>query len=302
MITRSFTGSTVSVNGRDVGVIDDGQGGLAVVFLHGGAPGSAPYTPSADAWLPLLSALRLGCRIVAIDLPGAGATRAAPEELLVDGTAARVGEILTVLGVESAVLVPHGVASLAAFSLARAAVPAPRISGVCAIAPLGAAPTGDAASNITLLHPPRPAWTAECQRWALGRLCHRAAALSPSVVDAMAEAAQGTAHREAVAFAGEDGFQNRRTADLIASRAAFNGYCRDVGYETPMSLVWGSDDPLLSREVGQALFGILSTTRAHSEFSIVNRTGHFVFLDDPVTVARLVERFVAPCLSLSGTR
>ncbi len=303
MTTREVNRHDVTVDGRTVGVLERGAGDDAVVFLHGGTPAVSPYVGCADHWRPLLEAMPGDRRLVAIDLPGAGRSTL-PEgadglrELLVGGTAARVAAVIDALGIGRATIVSHGEGSLAAFLLARQAREGLQISGVMAIAPLAVAPTGDAGANLTLLNPPQPLWTCESQRWALSRLVERIDVVTSELVDIETAFAQGRPHLQAVDVLRDAPVPGSIQADRLAARAQFNAYCRETGYDVPISLVWGAVDPLLNLDVGRALFAILATTGAHLELNVVNRTGHFPALEDPAAVIRLLD----PFLGLTSTR
>ncbi|MCW2986883.1 MAG: hypothetical protein JWR63_4453, partial [Conexibacter sp.] len=130
----------IDVDGRPVRVLDRGAGSVATVLLHGGLAGHAAWEGSADLWRPLLERLG-GARVVALDLPGAGgSTVEHVGELTIAGLTERVGATLRALGVEIAVPVGHGEASLIALLLARETPDGVAIPAAVVIAADGAAP------------------------------------------------------------------------------------------------------------------------------------------------------------------
>jgi pimeloyl-ACP methyl ester carboxylesterase len=288
---------SIPVEGRPVRVLERGEGPDAVVLLHGGQAGRTPYVGCADLWRPLIDALGEVPRTVAIDLPGCGGSGLGdPRGLLVAATAQRVGATLRELGLERVVVVGHGEASLVALLLAREAPEGVEVGGAMVISGLGAAPTGDALSNLTLLHPPPPRWSEGSQRWALGRICARIDHVTPELVQTLAGHAAGPPHAEAVAAQADPALALDREADLLGARAALFAHARDVGYAVPLSLVWGARDPIAPLPLGHGLFEILATSPAHLNFNVVNETGHLAFREDPRAVARLLAPFALRCL------
>ncbi|MDO8212062.1 alpha/beta fold hydrolase [Conexibacter sp. CPCC 206217] len=293
----------LDVGGRPVRVLERGSGETATVLLHGGLQGHSPWIGAADLWAPLMRAADGDGRIVAIDLPGCGGSPLGDrQELTIAGIAARVADTLRALGVAEAVPVGHAEASLAALLLARRQHADLRVPGAVVVAATGAAPTSDGVSPVVLENPPAPLGSTASVRWALDRLSYSAAHVTDGLVAALAGHAAGDAQRAASETAARADVALELESDLLGEKLALFAYCRDVGYEVPVTVVWGSHDPLVTVAHGDGLFELLATTRAQLDFALLNRVGHFPFSEDPAAMRRLVEPFVARCTAKETTR
>jgi len=290
----------VDVAGRPVRVLERGEGPDAVVLLHGGLAGHVPWAGSADLWRPAMERLDVP-RVVAIDLPGAGGTEAADAaELTIAGLTARVAATLEALGVEVAVPVGHGEASLVALRLGREAPAGLTVAGVGVVAGDGAAPTSDGVPPVVLTEPPVRQHAEAQARWELTRLSWSDAHVTPELVATLAAHADGPGRRSAAAALAAPGARERLDGDLLASKMELFAYARDHGYDTRISMVWPAEDPLLTVEHGDALFALLATTRAHLSFTVVPRAGHLVMHEDPAATARTLQPLATRSFALSG--
>ena len=293
----------VDAGGRPVRVLERGAGDAAVVLLHGGMHGHSPWIGAADLWAPLMREMPAGERVIALDMPGCGGTPIADVgELTIAGAAERVAQTLTALGVRTAVPVGHAEASLVALLLAREEVEGLRVPAAAVIAASGAAPTSDGVPPVALMHPPRPRGSAASIRWALDHVSYSDAHITDALVQALARHAEGDAQRAAAEQAASQATALMLESDLLGAKLAFFAHCRDVGYDVPLSIIWGSHDPLLSVAHGDGLFELMSTTSAELDFNLVNRVGHLPFSEDPAATRRLLEPFVARALATEAVR
>jgi pimeloyl-ACP methyl ester carboxylesterase len=286
----------VDVEGRAVRVLEHGTGPVATVLLHGGLAGHAAWEGSADLWRPVLGHLadRGTPRVLALDLPGAGGTPVdAAEELTIAGITARVAATLHALDVEIAVPVGHGEASLVALLLARQPPEDMAIPGAMVVAALGAAPTSDGVPPVVLTQPPVGQGAAARARWALDRLSWSAAHVTPEIVATLAAQSDGPARASARAALAAPGARERLDSDLLGAKLELFAFARDAGFDVPIAIVWGAEDPLLTVEHGDALFALLATTRGHLDFNVVPRAGHLVFREEPALLARLIAPLAA---------
>ena len=53
------------------------------------------------------------------------------------------------------------------------------------------------------------------------------------------------------------------------------------GFDVPMLLVWGYDDPSADIDLGMDLFDRISDETADAQMHIINRAGHFSFREHP---------------------
>ncbi|MEO7243248.1 MAG: alpha/beta hydrolase, partial [Variovorax sp.] len=74
----------LDVAGVSTRVLTQGDAGPTMVFLHGGTPGVTPYCGGSHLWGDVLSAFAADCRVIAMDLPGAGGTDVPEAGLAVD--------------------------------------------------------------------------------------------------------------------------------------------------------------------------------------------------------------------------
>jgi pimeloyl-ACP methyl ester carboxylesterase len=285
---------TVEVDGRPVRILERGSGTVATVLLHGGMAGHGPWHGAADLWRPLMEAMGPRGRVIAIDLPGCGGSPIADAvELTIAGATDRVGATLRALGVEVAVPVGHGEASLVALLLARRPPEGLSVGGAAVIAATGAAPTSDGVSPVVLLNPPTAQGAAARSRWELDRLSSSAAHVTDDTVNALARHADGPARASAAQALSHPEAAIRLTTDLLGAKMDFFAHCRDTGYDVPISILWGSHDPLLTVAHGDGLFALLSTTNEELDFNVLGRTGHLPFREDPRAVLRILEPFAS---------
>lgn len=277
----------VSSEGRPVRVLRGGTG-PTVVLLHGGWTGNALYCGAADLWAPLAAQLLPGHDVIALDLPGNGGS---PVDALADLTVEALGrtvlDVLATLGITAAHLVGHAEGGLLALLLADA----PAVRSVTLVQATAAAPTGDSVQDVTLMHPPRPLFSAASQAWVLDRLSATPHHL-PSVLDALVAHGEGPAHTGATALlSGPDDLA--RHVDLgVARRQAF-ATARDRGFPVPIALVWAMADPLSGAEFGVGTLDYLRAAAPEVGLTLVPRCGHFPFREEPAAVARVVAALVA---------
>ncbi|MBO9524125.1 MAG: alpha/beta hydrolase [Nocardioidaceae bacterium] len=267
----------------------DRGSGPVVVLLHGGTTGAAPYAASAALLDPLADLLATDHRVVAVDRPGCGASPAETREQLGYRHAEDVvGGLLDRLGIAACHLVGHGEGGLLALLLAQAG--SPRVTSCTVIAGHEAAPTGDSPSQLRLAHQPRPVASRRAQAWTLERLSYTPHHLVDGLLDTLAAQAGSEAGVARTTLA--EAHTGYLRTDLLAAKDRLFGFARDTGYDVPITLVWGTHDPLSPVERGVALMDLLATTRAPLDLQVVNRVGHFPFRERPGEVAELVRSAV----------
>jgi pimeloyl-ACP methyl ester carboxylesterase len=244
-----------------------------VVLVHG--LGSA-----RSAWAPLLDGLVGRYHVVALDLPGHGASRplAADEPADPRSLAARVHEALQEAGIDRPHLVGNSLGGWVGLELAAD----DRVRGLTALAPAG-----------LRLHPGRP------NRWlALNR---RLAAWTGPVADPLL--ASATVRRLTLA----SGSADPAALDVGLARAAALAMRTGTGYEraldgtagrrfdragqvtVPVTVVFGDDDRILPAPRNQAR----EAAPAHARWVLVRRCGHAPMWDAPQECLRLVDETVA---------
>jgi pimeloyl-ACP methyl ester carboxylesterase len=283
----------VEAAGVRMRVLEAGAG-APVVLLHGGTAGSTHYAGAARIWSPLIEELALTHRVLALDLPGSGGTRARElADLTVEGMTRLVAAALEALSLREMHLLAHAESALVALRLTREGFPGGAVRSCTIVAGHQVTPTGDGVENLTLLNPPQTGR----QGWAVDRLSYGASHIGRQLLAELDEAWNGEAHQGALGLLAVPGAAGLRTAEIARAKAELHGYCREVGYDVPIALVWGADDPTTSIAHAYELMRFLSTTRAHLSLHLMNQVGHFPFREAPQELARLVR----PLLSTPPT-
>ena len=98
--TAQESTKSVKFDGARVNYVDYGKGSEALVFVHG-------WTCNLGFWKDNLPAFKTRTRVLAIDLPGHGASEAPESKLTMDLFAKSVSAVMENAGVRKAVLVGH---------------------------------------------------------------------------------------------------------------------------------------------------------------------------------------------------
>jgi pimeloyl-ACP methyl ester carboxylesterase len=269
-----------------------GAGEQAVIFLHTGRPGRPPFAGSSALFSTMLAAVDLpGYRLIAPDLPGAGGTDLLSAfDLHVDGVTQFIAELIhREGGITEVHVVAQGAACLPALSMARTTVADLPVRSLTLIGANTAAPTGDSVQNVSLLHPPVPAWGPRFHRWAVRRLAYAPESAPAWLVEELTRNAAASPHSAAVEVVADPLVESSLFADDLAHQDLFFAYCRDVGFDTPISLVAGGADPTMPLPRLALLAQVLSESGVHLDVSIINQAAHFVQFDRPFPLARLIE-------------
>lgn len=234
----------------------DAGGGPPIVLVHG-VGGHAGKWPAELRTLP-------GRRVIAVDLPGHGTSKAPPERTIA-GHARALLELLDRLEVESAVVAGHSMGGAIALTLALEA-PA-RIAGIALLA------TG---ARLRVL-PALLEWTAD-------------PALLPRAAAAMADASFGRdatpAMRDAYAREAAAAPPGLLHAGFSACDA-FDVMERLGEIRAPALVVCGDDDRSTPPKYAEKLRASIPS----AELVLVPGAGHMVILEKPVEVARAIARF-----------
>lgn len=143
-ITWSRYEQQVVIADRELNYVDIGAGGPPVVLLHG-------HGATWQYWLDVIALLSHRRRVVTLDLPGFGASRAHPwRTVSMARIVGVIGELLDQLGIPECDLVGHSMGSI--FAIEVAAADARRVRTVTLAG-------GPALSILALFqHPIRTAW------------------------------------------------------------------------------------------------------------------------------------------------
>lgn len=241
--------------------------GVPVVFLHG-------FGSDLSSWRPLLAGLDLGLPMLALDLPGHGASAgeaARSFDAIVDHVARSLA------GLEGGVhLVGHSLGAAVAAALTERGTVAARSLVMVSPAGLGPSIDGDFIAGFLA------ARSAEALRLWMERLVWDPAAITPTLVRATMEARKDgdlTAAQGRIAAAVFEG-----STQLFSVRAAL------AAYEGPAAVVLGQRDAILSpAEVTRAVPGQVAL---HS----LPATGHL----PQVEAARVLRAVIARTARAAG--
>lgn len=107
---QSIATRTAEVSGVKLQYLTAGRG-PAVLLLHG-------YAETSHMWRPLIPRLAANFTVIAPDLPGIGDSDIPPDGLDMTRAATRIHELVTSLGVKSAVVVGHDIGLMVAYAYA----------------------------------------------------------------------------------------------------------------------------------------------------------------------------------------
>jgi len=259
-----------------------------ILFLHGGMPGVTPYCGGAHLWSSVLPLFARERRVIALDLPGCGGSPAGKEAFRIDTVGRAVLALAEAKRLGPIHLVGSDQGGLVALWLALEAPQMVRsatvVSGPTATA------TGDGLENLTLAYPPLPLWSRVSQAWALDRLSYAHQHIDDALLNSCEAAAAGTPHQEALKRAA-DGALQTFLASVTAAKTRLYQACREAGVTRPVQLVWGTHDPLTSRNHGMVLYQLIAQKQRAAHFHLLNRTGSFPFREEPEEFHHMVAAF-----------
>ncbi|MFD8460897.1 alpha/beta fold hydrolase [Streptomyces antimycoticus] len=256
---------------RTTRVVHERRGaGRPLVLLHG-------IGHHWQAWEPVLDILAVEREVIAVDLPGFGASDALPDGIPydLDGVIRVLGALFETLGVKRPDVAGNSLGGLLALELGRLGL----VRSVTALSPaqfwneaerryaFGVLSVMRAGARA--LPPPLVAWLARgaAGRAALtGAIYARPARRSPAAV-----VAETRAMREAVGF----------DATLAAGNSEL--FTHDIP-DIPVTIAWGSRDRVLPRRQGVRAKRVIPGARLVR----LPGCGHVPMNDDPALVARVI--------------
>jgi pimeloyl-ACP methyl ester carboxylesterase len=270
----------VDVAGAPVNVIDIGEGGTPIVFIHG-------LSGAWVNWLENIPHFAESQRVIAMDLPGFGHSPMPRDKISISGYGRIVDELLDALDIDRAIIVGNSMGGVIGAEIALQF--ATRVEKLVLVSAAGLSIehqrnepvlrvlerldnvlifTGGwaATRSETLTRRPR------MRRQMMRLVAHRAEALPAPLI---AEQVRGS---------GKPGF--------VPALDALSDYpIRDrLGeIECPVLVVWGENDRLVpvrdAHEFGRLI--------PHAQVEVWPGTGHVAMLERPAAFNALVERFIA---------
>lgn len=264
----------IEVDGRQVHLVDLGEG-PPLVLVHG-------LGGSWQTWLANLEALAAEHRVIAVDLPGFGASDPLPEDAPFDAHADSVQAVLAALRLERAVLVCHSMGGLVGVRLA--ADPSVDLAGLVLVNAGGVRLTpwrlrgivaGFTAFNAVFALP--GVASAFAARPRLRRALLRGMVADPRRVPA-------AQLREMLPLMAARGFLHALTTGAATANTVDPSSVR-----CPTLLLWGRDDRVLPLREAETLSGRI----ADAKLKVIDGAGHCPMFERPEAVDTAVLRFAA---------
>jgi pimeloyl-ACP methyl ester carboxylesterase len=269
---------TVDVGSDRIAYVDLGEGDPPVLLLHG-------LGGNWTAWLETLPAVARDHRVIAVDLPGFGASAPGSDGISIPGYARTIERFCERMGLDEVIVAGS---SLGGWVAAELTLRSPTlVKGLVLIDAAGMVPTrGERFKAISMMRgaelgaPLAPKFRAAIA----SRPRLRNLALKYTVDDPSALAADLV--YMALPSAPDPGFGPAFTA---ARRSWSDAWCDQLTeIECPTLIVWGERDSLLpvrqGREWARRIRG--------SEFHVIPGAGHLPMLERPVLVNSLLEGFL----------
>lgn len=275
----------IAAAGTDVNVLCTGRGRRTVVLLHG-------FGDTHATWRKVVPELVRRHRVVALDLPGFGASRSIRGALL-DGQVAAIEGVLDALGVDGPVAIvgnSMGGAAALRFALAHPE----RTERVVAIAPAGLGVgvpiwwrmlSGQLLSLRLVLMAlevvPPPFVESVARQIFLRLVVH-----DPARIDRATLRELGRRYRTRRDV--EDLYQlgHRLVAELASGTLLERAEALDV----PLLVLWGRQDRMVPVEHGQSLAAAV----ARSRLEVLESCGHCPQIERPDLLLPLLESFLSP--------
>jgi len=268
-----------------------GSGARTILLLHGGVPGVTPYCGGGHLFGDLMDRLSTAARVIAPELLGSGETGylASGEPLSVDSVGEHLLAVLAEIDAPSCHVIGHDFGGLAGVWLAMRAPE--RVRSMSIVASAIAAPSIDSVDDITFLDPPGVPWSRASQAWALKRVSFTSHHIDADLLDACAAAAEGAGHLAAQAAMASPQARASFDANVFRTKWRLWTMARTARAPAPMQVIWAANDPLTAYENGLLLFQTIGRNRTETQFHYVNRSGSFIFREQPEQFVRLVSAF-----------
>ncbi len=270
----------IIVNDRAVNVIDFGEG-PPIVFIHG-------LAGCWQNWLEQLPALAASHRVVALDLPGFGASPMPREKITISSYARAVDRAMEALGLGAAAVVGN---SMGGFVAAELAIAFPqRVERALLVSPAGISTFGN---RFGLRWAP---WLRRLQaplalqmRWASANadlLMHKPS-LRQLILGGVASypgRLPAALVAEQLRGAGKPGF-----VDAFEALLDYDFRDRLPEIVCPTLVVWGEDDQLVPVRDADVYTELIPNARK----AIFKDTGHVAMLERPARFNALLEKFLS---------
>ena len=266
--------------------------GETVVLVHGGSFGSTTGACSAEDWDLNFDGLAEWFHVVAIDKLGQGYTGnpKSDDDYTMHATVQHAWATLRALGIEGAHLVGH---SRGGYLTCRLTVEHPEIVKTCTIVDSNTCAPGTGRNDFVFANMPRPALTAESQRWVVEKYSWGDGHITDEWIAAMVEMAKQEKYAEAVRKMTVDGFQwTKFLPGIQTQKEEMFRILQTRGIQRPVLQVWGSEDPTVSFDQAMGLYRILAEKERRARWQVFHRSGHYSFREHPERFNDVIRTFI----------
>lgn len=284
-------GRYIDVGGVETWVTEAGSGS-PVVFVYGGSFGGAEAASGAYAWAPPFHAFSAAHRVIAYDKPGQGWSSKPPslDRYTMEAVVEHLIGLLETLDLDEPVhLVGH---SRGGYIACRATLLRPDLVRSVTLVNSGTLSPGVGTNEVVLANCPLPP-SVDSIKWSYGSYFHDFDGVSEEFAAESWDVLRSERYQDAVGEMREHGLMAGRFLPMLAWDKHDTLQRLEAGHlQRPTQVVWGRDDrtALLSR--GLALFDLLRHTNPETRFGVVDKCGHFPYLEHPEWFMATVGRFI----------
>ncbi|UOR01519.1 alpha/beta fold hydrolase [Leucobacter allii] len=284
-------GRYLDVDGVRTWVTEAGNG-TQVVFVYGGSFGGAEAASGAYAWAPSFAAFSRSHRVLAYDKPGQGwsAKPPRPDAYTMEAVVNHLIAVLETMRPGQPVhLVGH---SRGGYIACRATLLRPDLVRSLTLVNSGTLSPGVGTNEVVLANCPYPP-SPQSIAWSYGSYFHDPNGVSEDFVAESWAVLQSESYQAALHEIREHGLMAGLFLPMLARDKRDTLHRLGDGLlQRPTQIVWGRDDrtALLSR--GLALYDMLRSSNPETRFSVVDKCGHFPYLEHPEWFAETVGRFI----------
>jgi pimeloyl-ACP methyl ester carboxylesterase len=272
----------IRIDGLGIHAVQAGTGSADFLFLHG-------WPEDWSVFEPIMRRIARHARVTAIDLPGIGASETPAPSGDKRALAARVRQVVQVLGLKDVVLVGHDVGGQIAYAYLRAFPAGLRSAIVMNVAIPGVEPWSEVRRNPDIWHFAFHAVPQLPEMLVAGRVA--------GYFDYFFDALAG---EQGVSRAARDRFVRAylRPQALRAGFEWYRGYAQDErdnhdthGAVSNVPLLYVRGDQERGGQIAAYARGLRAAGIANLRTELIPGSGHFAPIEQPAATAAAIERF-----------
>jgi pimeloyl-ACP methyl ester carboxylesterase len=268
----------------DIGV------GTPILLVHGGHAGS-PYSSGAGSWSPIFASRDQSKRILAVDRIGQGFT---DNPIPIDSYTLQVSAdhliaFLDKLDIGPVHLVGH---SRGGYVATRAALERQDLIRSLTLVNSSTLAPGVGTNEVAMGRIPQKL-SRESIKWMYNQYHFDPASTTDDQITACWNASTSEKYRALLAeFASKTLLASQVMPQLAHDKRETLGWLREGRLQRPVHIIWGRNDLTARPERGIELFSILREHERRTTFSLVEKSGHFPFVEHPEWFNRIMFGFV----------